>query len=86
MPFGSSFISAFAVEMDFTHTNMTCSFVRSHVFTKLMILAIPSIIMTIYRKLRDLGQNNHHSERLQTKYRRVQNGGGLFEACRKSEN
>ena len=36
-------------------------------FTKLMILAIPSVRMTIYRELRDLGQNNHHSERLPTK-------------------
>ena len=38
----------------FTHTNMTSSFVRSHVFTKLMILAISSVRMTIYRELRDL--------------------------------
>ena len=60
--------SIFAVEMDLTHTNMTSSFVRSHVFTKLMILAIPSVRMTIYRELRDLGRNNHHSERLQTEY------------------
>ena len=52
----------------FTHTNMTCSFVRSHVFTKLMILAISSVRMTIYRELGDLGRNNHHSERLQTEY------------------
>ena len=36
-------------------------------FTKLMTLAIPSVRMTIYRELRDLGQNNHHSERLPTK-------------------
>ena len=53
-------------------------------FTKVMILAIPSVRMTIYRELRDLGQNNNHSERLQTEYRRIQNGGRLFEACRKS--
>ena len=52
----------------FTHTNMTSSIVRSHVFTKLMILAISSVRMTIYRELRDLGRNNHHSERLQTEY------------------
>ena len=51
-----------------SHTNMTSSFVRSHVFTKLMILAIPSVRMTIYRELRDLGQNNHHSQRLQMEY------------------
>ena len=31
-----------------------------------MILAIPSVKMTIYREVRDLGRNNHHSERLQT--------------------
>ena len=37
-------------------------------FTKLMILAISSVRMTIYRELRDLGRNNHHSERLQTEY------------------
>ena len=60
--------SIFAVEMDFTHTNMTSSFERSPVFTKVMILAIPSVRMTIYRELRDLEQNNHHSERLQTEY------------------
>ena len=52
----------------FTHTNMSSSFVRSHVFTKLIILAISSVRMTIYRELRDLGRNNHHSERLQTEY------------------
>ena len=49
-----------------------------------MILAIPSVRMTIYRDLRDLGRNNHYSERLQTEYQRIQNGGRLFEACRKS--
>ena len=31
-----------------------------------MILASPSVKMTIYREVRDLGRNNHHSERLQT--------------------
>ena len=66
IPFGTSFISAFAVEMDLAYTNMTSSFVRSHVFTKLIILAIPSVRMTIYHELRDLGRNNHHFERLQT--------------------
>ena len=67
IPFGSSSISAFAVEMDLAYTNMTSSFASSHVFTKLMILAILSVRMTIYHELRDLGRNNHHSERLQTK-------------------
>ena len=47
-----------------------------------MILAISSVRMTIYRELRDLGRNNHHSERLQTEYRRIQNGGRLFERVR----
>ena len=55
--------------MEFTHTNMTSTFARSHVFTQLMILAIPSVRMTIYRELRDLGRNNHHSERLQTEFK-----------------